>query len=121
MLTDEDFKRADVEATRTIDILDFVESGECGHTLLREALSARPERGGAKPHALLREALAATGRIGIAKVVIRTRQHLAALKPLDDALVLNLMRFHGELVDLAELDLPSDADVTRVSSRWHSG
>jgi DNA end-binding protein Ku len=111
VLTDEDFKRADVEATRTVDILDFVDADEVDMMYFEKPYYLQPDRGGEKPYVLLREALAAANRIGIAKVVIRTRQHLAAVKPKEDALLLNLMRFRDELVDVSELDLPHDADL----------
>ena len=48
-----------------------------------------------------------SGKAGIAKVVIRGRQHLAALIAQGNALVLELLRFHQELIDLSEFDLPS--------------
>ena len=113
VLTEEDFQRADVEATHTIDILDFVDADEVDMMYFDKPYYLEPEKGGDKPYVLLREALAATNRIGIAKVVIRTRQHLAAVKPGGDALVLNVMRFHDELVDAGELRLPEDADLDR--------
>jgi DNA end-binding protein Ku len=113
VITDEDFKRADVEATRTVDILDFVDAGEVDPMYFDKPYYLQPDRGGEKPYVLLREALARTGKIGIAKVVIRTRQHLAAVKPSGHALVLNLMRFQDELIDPAALDLPEDADLDR--------
>ncbi|MBA2565332.1 MAG: Ku protein [Gemmatimonadetes bacterium] len=113
VLTDEDFKRADVEATRTIDIVDFVDADEVDMMYFDKPYYLQPDKGGEKPYVLLRQALAATNRIGIAKVVIRTRQHLAAVKPKGDALVLNVMRFQNELVDVSELDLPGDADLDK--------
>ncbi|HEY7530359.1 MAG TPA: Ku protein, partial [Gemmatimonadota bacterium] len=113
VLTDEDFKRADVEATRTVDILDFVDAAEVDPMYFDKPYYLQPDRGGEKPYVLLREALQRTGKVGIAKVVIRTRQHLAAVKPSGDALVLDLMRFDDEITDPAELDLPQDADLDR--------
>jgi DNA end-binding protein Ku len=54
----------------------------------------------------LREALNRSGKVGIAKVVIKTREHLAAVKPMGEALVLELMHFADELADPSELQLP---------------
>ena len=70
-----------------------------------------PEKGGDKAYVLLREALRNSGRVGIAKVVIKTREHLAAVKPLEKALVLELMHFADELVDPNELKLPGNVKV----------
>ena len=56
-----------------------------------------PAKGGEQAYALLREALRDTGRIGIAKFILREAQHLAAIEPIEDAIVLTLMRFADEL------------------------
>ena len=44
--------------------------------------------------------------IGIGKVTIRQRQHLSGVKVVEDALVLELMRFSSELVDTGDLRFP---------------
>jgi DNA end-binding protein Ku len=45
-------------------------------------------------------------------VVIRQAQHLAAIRVVEDALVLELMRFHNELVDSDDYTFPK-AEVVR--------
>ena len=47
----------------------------------------------------------------MAKVTIKTREHLAAVKPLDGALVLELMHFADELADAEQLSLPKNVDA----------
>src|SRR5690606_15614500 len=66
-----------------------------------------PDKKGEKGYVLLREAIANSGKAGIARVVIRTRQSLAVLMAHEDALVLELLRFHQELRPLDEYDLPA--------------
>jgi DNA end-binding protein Ku len=66
-----------------------------------------PDKKGEKGYVLLREAIEASGKAGIAKVVIRGRQYLAALIAQGKALVLELLRFHQELIDISEFDLPN--------------
>lgn len=107
VLGEEDFKRANVEATQTIDITDFVDAAEIASFYFDKPYFLEPVKKGEKSYALLRETLKRTGKIGIASVVIHTRQHLAALIPYDNALVLNLMRFASELRDLSDLKLPA--------------
>ena len=107
VLTDEDFAQANVEATRQIDILDFVEMAEIDPRYLERPYYLAPLKAGKKSYALLREALKKTGKAGIGKVVIRTKQHLAAVIAHDDALLLVLLRFADELRDAKGLDLPS--------------
>jgi DNA end-binding protein Ku len=53
--------------------------------------------------------LQGTGKIGIARVVIRTREHLCAVMPQGHALVLLMMRYPQELVDVEEYNIPEGA------------
>jgi DNA end-binding protein Ku len=109
VLKDEDFRRADVEATETIDILDFVPLREINPLLFTKPYYLEPMKGGARAYALLRDALRDSDKAGITKVVIKTRQHLAALRPQDDLLVLDLMHFPDELVDPDAIEIPRSA------------
>lgn len=106
VLTDDDFKRAAAEATQTIEITEFVERENLDDRYFDKPYYLVPDRKGEKGYVLLRETLERTGKVGIAKVVIRTRQYIAALEPLENALVLYLLRFHDELRDIHELNLP---------------
>lgn len=108
VLTDEDFKRVDVEATQTVDIIDFVELEEVDPMMFQKPYYLEPVKGGVPAYRLLRDVLKETGKIGIAKVVIKTRQHLAALKPHGPGMVLELMHFQDELVDPSELKIPAE-------------
>lgn len=107
VLTDEDFKRANVEATQTIDILAFLKAEEVPPTYFETPYYLAPDKRGEKGYVLLRETLKATGKIAIATVVIRTRQYLAALIPSDDVIVLNTLRYKNELKSAKDLDVPS--------------
>jgi DNA end-binding protein Ku len=113
VLKDEDFKRVDIEATQTIDIVDFVELAQINPVHFFRPYYLEPQRGGAGAYALLRDVLAETGKAGIAKVVMKTRQHLAALKANGDALVLELMHFAHELVDYKALKIPAETKAGR--------
>lgn len=108
VLQDEDFKRVDIEATQTVDIIDFVKLEEVDPMFFNKPYYLEPAKGGANAYGLLRDVLKETGKAGIAKVVIKTRQHLAAVKPLKEALVLEIMHFKDELTDANELKI-SDA------------
>ncbi len=107
VLSDEDLKRANVEATQTIDILDFVSATEVPPKYYEQPYYLAPGRGGDKVFALLRETLRRAGKIGIASVVIRTKQHLCALLCVDDTIMLNTLRFPDEMRGTEELKLPA--------------
>ena len=112
VLTDEDFKAAAIESTKTIEIVDFARAEEIDSRFFDTPYYLLPAKGGEKAYALLREAIKRTGTVGIGKVTLRTNAlHLAGVKAIGDAMVLEIMRFVNELVDLDELSFPSDSKV----------
>jgi len=106
VLSDEDLKRANVEATQTIDIVNFVDTEEVPPIYFDQPYYLAPTKGGDKVYVLLRETLRKAGKIGIAQVVIRTKQRLAALMPMENAIVLNLLRYGDEIRPLQDINLP---------------
>jgi DNA end-binding protein Ku len=107
VLTDQDFKAAALEHSKTIDILDFVKEDEIDPRYFETPYYLVPGKGGDKPYALLREAIRQTGSVGIGKIIIRQTQHLVGVKVIGDALVLEIMRFANELVDAKEFNFPA--------------
>jgi DNA end-binding protein Ku len=106
VLTDADFKKANVKATQTIDIRSFVPSGEIPPWYFDAPYYLTPGKRGAKPYALLRETLKESGRVAVAQVVIRTTQHLAAIVVNGPALMLNTMRYDDEFRTKKGLTVP---------------
>ncbi len=109
VLSEKDFQRVDLEATQTVDILDFVDVEEIDPMYFYKPYYLEPQKGGDKAYVLLRETLEKTGKVGIAKVIIKTRQYLAGVKPLKHALVLELMHFAEELADAEKLNVPKES------------
>ena len=104
---EEDFKRVDIEATQSVDIVDFVELAEVNPMHFQKPYYMEAGKGADKAYGLLKEALQKSGKVGIAKVVIRTRQHLASVKANGDFLVLELMHFADEIVKPDALKKPA--------------
>jgi DNA end-binding protein Ku len=131
VLQDEDFQRVDIEATRTVDIQDFVELDEIDPIFFYKPYYLEPQKGGDKAYVLLRDALKDSKKVGVAKVVIKTREYLAGVKPEDGALVLELMHFADELADTGKLHIPKKVEVGKremamakslidsMSSKWN--
>ncbi len=118
LLDDSALRRANPEASRTIEILGFVEADEVHPVYFSEPYHVLPARArGNHAYALLREALARSGRIGIASVVLRTRQHLAALVPRGPLLELVLMRYGHELSDLHSPGRPEKELSAKLPAR----
>jgi DNA end-binding protein Ku len=131
ILKDEDFARVDVEATQTVDIINFVNLADVDPLLFYKPYYLEVGKGGDKAYVLLRDALMDTDKIAIAKVVIRARQHLAAVKPQKKGLMLELMHFPRELVDVSEFNQPTEKTIAKaemqmakqlissMTSDWH--
>lgn len=108
VVTDEDFARVRVPATRTFDIRRFVPAADVEDLYFNYPYYVTPQgKSAVKAYALLRDALRATGKLAIGTIVLRQREHLAALEPVDQALVLTTMRFAHEIRRQKDLYLPA--------------
>ena len=113
VVTKEDFQAAALEKTRTIDIIDFVKAEEIDDRFFETPYYLVPTKGGERAYALLREAIQESGRIGIAKFILRDAQHLCAVEVIQDAIVLTVMRFADELVDVKGFEFPSAEHIRK--------
>jgi DNA end-binding protein Ku len=118
VLSEEDLRRANPEATGTIDIVAFVDAHEVPLLYYEQPYYLAPGKGGDKVYSLLRETLRKAGKIGIARVVIRVKQHLAALVCVGDTIVLNTLRYADEIRPVEDLKIPSsDAKGAAISDK----
>jgi DNA end-binding protein Ku len=113
VLTKEDFQAAALEKTRTVDIVDFVKAEEIDDRFFETPYYLVPAKGGERAYALLREAIRESGRIGVATFILREAQHLAAVEAIENAIVLSVMRFADELVDVSQFDLPGTEGIRK--------
>jgi DNA end-binding protein Ku len=107
VLSDEDFRRANTKASRTIEISMFVAQSDIPPQYYETPYYLVPGQNGEKVYALFREALRATGRMAVAQFVMRSAQHLAAVGPVGRALMLVTLRYEDELRDSKGLELPA--------------
>jgi DNA end-binding protein Ku len=109
VLEPEDIKSAAPESHDAIEVEGFVDADAIGPQYFEKPYVLVPAKKAEKGYVLLREALQKTGRIGIARVVIRTRESLCAVLPQGNALLLMMMRYPQELVDVEEYNIPEGA------------
>jgi len=103
VLKEEDFARLPGEATKTIDILDFVELAEVDPVFFEKSYYLEPAPGGEKAYALLKRAMRETGKIAIARTVIRTKESLCALRVGHGVVMMVTMYYPDEIRAAAEL------------------
>lgn len=106
ILSPEEIASAFPKTTQSIEIEAFLDADEIPFVYLERPYYTAPLKRGEKVYALLREALRKSNKVGVAKVVIQTKQHLAVLIPCGRALILNLLRWGGEIRSFEQLNLP---------------
>lgn len=112
VLDEEDFRAASIESSKMIDIQDFVKAEEIDPRYFESPYYLLPQKGGEKAYALLREAIRSTGMVGIGMVTMRSNsQHLIAIKVVENALVMEIMRYADELVDTSSFTFPEAENV----------
>ena len=112
IMEEEDFRAAAVESSKAIDIQEFVKEEEIDPRYFETPYYLLPQKGGEKAYALLREAIKRTGRVAIGNVTMRSNSmHFVAIKVVEDALVLEIMRYADELVDTSSFEFPGSDQV----------
>ncbi len=112
VLDDEDFEKANAKKSKTIEIVQFVSEEEIDSVYFETPYYLEPDKSGVRAYALLRDALKKSKRVGVASFVLRTKESLAILKPMNDVLVLNKIRFQQEILEPDKLELPPKKEKT---------
>src|SRR5438105_5125643 len=117
VLSEEDFRRANPEASKTVDIMAFVDLHDIPPQYFDTPYYLAPGKRGEKAYVLLRDTLKKAGKAGIAVVVIRTKQYLAAVVAREEVMLLNTLRYHDELKEVAELGIADKALDAKVTDK----
>jgi DNA end-binding protein Ku len=107
VLDEDDFKKASPEKNKIIEILEFVDETEIDSIYYETPYYLQPDKSGVKAYALLRDALKKSGKVGMGSFVLRNRESLVVIKPQEDILVLNKIRFSEEIKDPSDIKVPS--------------
>jgi len=112
VLQDEDFEKANLKKTKTVEILDFVNESEIDSIYYAKPYFLEPDKNAEGAYNLLREALEKSKKVGLARYVLRNREHIAVIKPYENVIMLNQLRYHNELVNTKGLDVPETKKAT---------
>jgi DNA end-binding protein Ku len=111
VLDDKDFETASAKKTKTIEISDFVKEEEISSIYYETPYYLEPDKSGTRPYKLLLEALIKTKKVGVSTFVMRSKEALAILRPDNNVIVLNKIRFQEEIRNPEELSLPVNTEV----------
>ena len=109
--TDEELKGLEGEASRMIDIEEFVPLVQVDPIFFEKTYYLGPDKGGEKAYRLLTDAMTKAGRVALAKFVMRGKENLVLIRAAQEGLMLHTMYFADEVRDFGEVDKGEDAKV----------
>lgn len=106
VLDDADFAKASPEKNKLIALEAFVVATEIDSVYYETPYFLEPAKAGERAYILLREALLKSKKVGLGSFVLRNREHLCLIKPYEDVLILEKIRFAEEIREPGELKIP---------------
>jgi len=110
-ITDDELKSLEGEASKVIDITEFVPLADVDPIYFERTYYIGPDKGGEKAYRLLTAALAQSERVALAKFVMRGKESLVLIRAAQGGLMLHTMYFADEVRDFGEIDKGSSANV----------
>ncbi len=111
VLTDEDFMAANASKTKALQVMQFVREDEIDPIYFAKSYYIEAEEEGLCAYGVLTEALKRRGMVGITSIVLKNREHLVAVRPYQNALLLQQLRFHDEIILPVGVHIPATADI----------
>ncbi len=110
-ITDEELKSLEGEASKVIDIAEFVPLPKVDPIYFEKTYYLGPDKGGEKAYRLLADAMAKTDRVALAKFVMRGKESLVLIRPAQDGLMLHTMYFADEVRNFGEIEKGQSAKI----------
>ena len=103
LLEQEEIDAIKLESKRTIDLVQFVDAKDIDYRYFERPYFLVPaDEMSGEGYAVIRDALRKTGKVGLAQLTVSGREWLVAVAPLQDGLVMELLRYANELREPAE-------------------
>src|SRR5438309_402405 len=109
--TEDELKSLEGEASKMIDIAEFLPLSTVDPIYFERTLYLGPDKGGEKAYRLLTDAMDKTGRVAVAKFVMRGKESIVLIRPAKKGLMLHTMYFADEVRDFGEVDKGESAKI----------
>jgi len=108
---DEELKALEGEASKIIDIGEFVPLAEVDPIYFEKTYYLGPDKGGEKAYRLLADAMEKAGQVALAKYVMRGKESLVLIRAAQGGLMLHTMYFADEVRNFDEVDKGQSAKI----------
>lgn len=112
MLDDADFEAASPKKSKVIEIESFVNDTDIDDIYFETPYFLEPAKGGEKAYQLLLKSLEKTKKVGLSRFVMRTQEHLSIIRPKENYLMLQQLRFEEELRSADEIKIPKGIQLS---------
>jgi len=106
LFTPEELKDLGEKGTGSINVQEFVTQDDVDRRYVDRTYFLGPGKGGEKAYRLLVEALKKTGRVAIGQYAARGKQYLILLRPLEDGLAMEQLKYRNEVRTIADVPIP---------------
>jgi DNA end-binding protein Ku len=103
VFTEDEIKSMAEEASKTIEITEFVPLAKVDPIYFEGAYYLGPDKGGEKAYRLLSEAMRQTGRCALAKYAARGKQYLVLMRPVENGLIMQVLHYADEVRPFSEI------------------
>ena len=110
-VADEELKSLEGEASKVIDIAEFVPLTSVDPIYFEKTYYLGPDKGGEKAYRLLADAMGSHGRVALAKFVMRGKESLVLIRPAQGGLMLHTMYFADEVRSFGEIEKGESAKI----------
>jgi len=102
-LEPEEIDAVKLESKKTIDLVQFVDAKDIDYRYFERPYFVTPaDELAGEGYVVIRDALRKSGKVGLAQVTIGGREWLVAIAPLEDGLVMEMLRYAEELRQAAD-------------------
>ena len=102
-LDPEEIDAVKLESKKTIDLVQFVDAKDIDYRYFERPYFVAPtDELSGEGYVVIRDALRKTGKVGLAQITIAGREWLVAIAPLEDGLVMEMLRYSEELREPAD-------------------
>jgi DNA end-binding protein Ku len=102
--TTDELRALEQEGEEAIEITEFLPLAKVDPIYFERAWYLGPDKGGDKPYRLLAEAMRRTSRAALGRWAARGKQYLVLLRPFEDGLLLQQLRYADELRSFDEVE-----------------